>query len=184
MKTSETSARETIYWTEFDTAVGTMRIASSARGVVYLELPLENGRGFLGWMKRHAPDAELVEAFKPNRAYIEQVTQYLAGKLREFDIPLDVRGTEFQCEVYAELGRIGYGELRSYADVARAVGRPTALRAVGAANGDNPIAIIVPCHRVIASNGHLHGYGGGLKLKAHLLAMEQSLPATAQGKLF
>jgi len=184
MKISETSARETIYWTEFDTAVGTMRMASSARGVVYLELPLENGRGFLGWMKRHAPDAELVEAFKPNRAYIAQVTQYLAGKLREFDIPLDVRGTEFQCEVYAELGRIGYGELRSYADVARGVGRPTAVRAVGAANGANPIALIVPCHRVIASNGHLHGYGGGLKLKAHLLAMEQSLPATAQGKLF
>lgn len=178
------STQETIHWTEFDTPVGTMRMASSPRGVVYLELPLENGRGFRGWMKRHAPKAKLVEAFKPNRGYIAQVTQYLAGKRREFDIPLDVRGTEFQCEVYDELARIDYGELRSYADVARAIGRPAAVRAVGAANGANPIAIIVPCHRVIASNGHLHGYGGGLELKAQLLAMEQSLPKAAQGKLF
>jgi methylated-DNA-[protein]-cysteine S-methyltransferase len=176
--------RETIHWCEFDSAIGTMRIASSERGVVYLELPLENGRGFRGWMKRHAPEAELIEAFKPNREYIEQLAEYLAGKRREFEIPVDVRATEFQCAVYDELARIGYGELRSYGDVAKAVGRPTAVRAVGAANGANPIAIIIPCHRVIASSGHLQGYGGGLELKARLLAMEQSLPCTAQGQLF
>ena len=174
---------ETIHWTEFETSVGTMRIAASARGVVYLELPLENGRGFRGWMKRHAPSATLVEAFEPNREYIAQVNQYLEGKRREFDIPLDVRGTEFQCAVYDELSRIGYGELRSYGDVARAVGRPSAVRAVGAANGANPIALIIPCHRVIASSGQLQGYGGGLELKAHLLAMEQSLPSVEQGQL-
>jgi O-6-methylguanine DNA methyltransferase len=176
--------QETIHWSEFDTPVGTMRIASSERGVVYLELPRENGRGFRGWMKRHAPKAALVEAFEPNREYIAQVSQYLDGKRREFDLPIDMRATEFQCEVYDVLCSIEYGELRSYGDVARAVGRPKAVRAVGAANGSNPIALIVPCHRVIASNGQLHGYGGGLELKAHLLAMEQSLPNTAQGQLF
>ena len=175
---------ETIHWTEFDTAVGTMRIASSERGVVYLELPLENGRGFFGWMKRHAPKAELVKAFKPNRDYIAQVAEYLEGKRREFDLPLDVRGTEFQCQVYDQLSKIHYGELRSYGDVASAIGRPNAVRAVGAANGANPIALIIPCHRVIASSGHLQGYGGGLKLKARLLAMEQSLPESTQGQLF
>jgi O-6-methylguanine DNA methyltransferase len=175
---------ETIHWTEFDSAIGTMRIASSERGVVYLELPLENGRGFFGWMKRHAPTAELVEDFERNREYIAQVTQYLEGKRREFELPLDVRGTEFQCQVYDELAKIRYGEIRSYGDVASAVGRPRAVRAVGAANGANPIALIIPCHRVIASSGQLQGYGGGLELKARLLAMEQSLPNSAQGQLF
>ena len=177
-------SRETIHWSEFDSAIGTMRIASSERGVVYLELPMENGRGFRGWMERHAKKAQLVEAFKPNRAYIAQIAEYLAGKRRDFDIPLDVRATEFQAAVYDEVTRIGYGELRSYGDVAKAVGRPKAVRAVGAANGANPIAIIIPCHRVIASSGQLQGYGGGLELKARLLAMEQSLPNTAQGQLF
>ena len=181
-ETAET--QETIHWTEFDTPVGMMRIASGERGVVYLELPLENGRGFRGWMKRHAPKAKLIEAFEPNSEYIAQVAQYLAGKRREFDVPLDVRGTEFQRAVYDQLCGIGYGELRSYGDVARAVGRPNAVRAVGAANGANPIALIIPCHRVIASSGQLQGYGGGLELKAHLLAMEQSLPEAAQGQLF
>lgn len=181
-ETSET--REIIHWTEFDTQVGSMRIASSELGVVYLALPLENGRGFLGWMKRYASNAKLVKAFKPNRDYIVQVTEYLNGKRRDFDLPLDVRGTDFQCAVYEELARINYGELRSYADVANAIGRPRAVRAVGAANGANPIALILPCHRVIASSGQLHGYGGGLELKARLLAMEQSLPTSAQGKLF
>jgi O-6-methylguanine DNA methyltransferase len=177
-------AQEIIHWSAFDSQVGSMRIASSERGVVYLELPRENGRGFRGWMKRHAPKAALVEAFEPNRDTIAQVSQYLKGKRREFDVPLDVRATEFQHEVYDVVCGIGYGELRSYRDVARAVGRPKAVRPVGAANGANPIAIIIPCHRVIASSGQLQGYGGGLELKAHLLAMEQSLPSTAQGQLF
>ena len=176
--------RETLYWTEFDTLVGTMRIASGQRGILLLELPLENGREFSGWMKRHAPKARLVEAFQPNRDYVLQVEQYLEGKRREFDVPLDVRGTEFQCAVYDQLTRIGYGELRSYGDLARAIGRPRAVRAVGAANGANPIALILPCHRVIATSGRLQGYGGGLELKAWLLTLEKSLPATAQGQLF
>lgn len=173
-----------IRWTEFDSSVGAMRIASSERGVVYLQLPRENGRGFRGWTKRHAPKAELREDYEHNKAYVEQVTEYLAGKRQEFDVPLDLRATDFQLEVYEALQQIRYGELRSYGEVASEIGRPTAVRAVGAANGANPIAIIVPCHRVIASNGHLHGYGGGLELKAHLLAMERSRPRAEQGKLF
>ncbi len=98
--------------------------------------------------------------------------EYLEGKRIEFDLPLDLRGTPFQIAVWSALLEIPYGETRSYQQIANVIGRPRAVRAVGAANGANPVAIVVPCHRVIASDGTLHGYGGGLDLKARLLAME------------
>ncbi len=101
-----------------------------------------------------------------------QLEEYFAGVRRDFDLPLDLHGTEFQIEVWAALRAIPYGETRSYAAIARQIGRPSAVRAVGAANGANPIAIIVPCHRVIGSTGALTGYGGGLPLKRFLLALE------------
>jgi len=102
-----------------------------------------------------------------------QLHAYFAGSLRRFDLPLDLAGTEFQRRVWMELTRIPYGETRSYQDVARAVGAPNAVRAVGAANGANPIPIVVPCHRVIGAGGKLVGYGGGLPLKRRLLALER-----------
>lgn len=101
-----------------------------------------------------------------------QLTEYFAGERSEFDLPLDFGGTDFQRAVWAELCRIPHGATRSYADVATALGRPTATRAVGAANGRNPIPIIAPCHRVIGKNGTLTGFGGGLPLKEKLLALE------------
>ncbi len=97
-----------------------------------------------------------------------------------FELPLDLRGTPFQRAVWEALQEIPYGETRSYAEIARRVGQPNAVRAVGAANGANPVALIVPCHRVIASGGKLGGYGGGLALKGKLLAMERSRPAQGQ----
>ena len=100
--------------------------------------------------------------------------RYFAGELREFALPLAPEGTPFQLRVWAELCRIPYGSTISYAELARRIGEPKAVRAVGAANGANPIAIVVPCHRVIAADGSLGGYGGGLALKARLLAMERS----------
>jgi methylated-DNA-[protein]-cysteine S-methyltransferase len=106
------------------------------------------------------------------REAVRQLTAYFAGELREFRLPLDMAGTEFQCRVWRQLLTIPYGETRSYAQVAQAIGAPQAVRAVGAANGANPIAIVVPCHRVIGSNGKLTGYGGGLPLKKRLLAIE------------
>ena len=102
----------------------------------------------------------------------EELRAYFAGSLREFSVPLDMEGTEFQLHVWQQLTKIPYGETRSYAQVAHAVGRPSAVRAVGAANGSNPVAIIVPCHRVIGSNGKLTGYGGGLPMKKRLLELE------------
>jgi len=102
----------------------------------------------------------------------EELRAYFAGTLRVFRVPLDMHGTDFQLNVWNYLVKIPYGETRSYAQVATAVGRPAAVRAVGAANGSNPVAIIVPCHRVIGSNGKLTGYGGGLPMKKRLLELE------------
>jgi O-6-methylguanine DNA methyltransferase len=102
----------------------------------------------------------------------EELQAYFAGSLRVFRVPLDMQGTDFQLAVWKELSKIPFGETRSYRQVAECVGRPKAVRAVGAANGSNPVAIIVPCHRVIGSGGKLTGYGGGLPLKKRLLELE------------
>lgn len=101
-----------------------------------------------------------------------QLAEYFAGRRREFDVPLGPRGTAFQQRVWSELGRIPFGETRSYGELACTLGRPSASRAVGAANGRNPISILVPCHRVIAGSGALTGYAGGLDAKRWLLAHE------------
>jgi methylated-DNA-[protein]-cysteine S-methyltransferase len=106
------------------------------------------------------------------REAVRQLTAYFAAALRVFDLPLDIVGTEFQKRVWHELLTIPYGEIRSYRQVAQAIGAPHAVRAVGAANGANPIPIVVPCHRVIGSSGKLTGYGGGLPLKKRLLDLE------------
>ena len=163
---------DVFHTTDFDSPIGPLRIASTEKGLVYVQLPHQDGRGFEGWRCRHAPAAKVKAAFEPNRRSVAEILEFLEGKRRVFEMPLDVRGTEFQKVVYAEVARIPFGESRSYGEVAAAVGRPKAFRAVGAANGANPIPLIIPCHRVIASNGHLQGYGGGLDLKARLLAME------------
>ncbi len=101
-----------------------------------------------------------------------QLDAYFAHDLREFDLPLVLKGTPFQIRVWRALQQIPYGETRSYGQQARAIGAPDAVRAVGAANGQNPIPIVVPCHRVIGSNGKLTGFGGGLPLKQWLLDLE------------
>jgi O-6-methylguanine DNA methyltransferase len=107
--------------------------------------------------------------------YISELEQYFSGSRREFSFPLDLRGTDFQLACWRALLAIPYGETRTYADIACAVSKPNAFRAVGMANNRNPIAIVVPCHRVIASDGTLCGYGGGLGVKRKLLELEGAL---------
>ena len=102
-----------------------------------------------------------------------QLDTYFAGRLRTFDLPLAPAGTPFQQRVWSALRGIPFGETRSYAQLAKAIGKPSAMRAVGAANGRNPIAIIVPCHRVIGADGSLTGFGGGIERKKFLLSLEQ-----------
>jgi methylated-DNA-[protein]-cysteine S-methyltransferase len=111
----------------------------------------------------------------PSASYetVEQLTEYFQGKRTHFDLQLDVEGTAFQKTVWNELLRIPYGETRTYGDIAKAIGRPGAARAVGMANHDNPIAVVIPCHRVVGRDGSLTGYAGGLHLKAQLLSIER-----------
>src|SRR4051794_33168435 len=112
----------------------------------------------------------------PFRAAVEQLRAYFAGELESFSLNLAPEGTAFQLLVWNELARIPYAETISYGELAEPIGNPKASRAVGLANGANPIAIILPCHRVIGSNGKLTGYGGGLPIKQHLLALERRQP--------
>ena len=141
------------------------------------------------------PDGALTRLYLPNRppdtsgwerddALLEparrQLAEYFAGERTEFDVPLRPTGAPFQLQVWAALLKIPYGETASYGEIAREIGHPTAFRAVGAANGQNPIAIIVPCHRVIGSNGSLTGYGGGLERKRWLLEHEGAMPRPSE----
>ncbi len=142
------------------TAGVTLRIAASGRGIC--QLSIERGA------REHPSESDdpvLREAAR-------QLRQYFRGERRSFDLPLDLRGTPFQLEVWSALQRIPYGEMRTYLQLALEIGRPKAIRAVGSANGANPIAIVVPCHRVVASNGGLGGYSAGLDFKEKLLALE------------
>ncbi len=106
-----------------------------------------------------------------------QLGEYFAGGRRSFDVPLDLRGTEFQRAAWLALAEVPYGETRSYGEQAEAIGRPGAFRAVGAANGRNPVPIVLPCHRIVGADGSLTGFGGGLPVKEHLLGLERAQQA-------
>jgi methylated-DNA-[protein]-cysteine S-methyltransferase len=141
----------------------------------------------LGLLRLYAQDDELAAIALPDRPAPDarpgsggvlalaarQLAEYFAGERRTFDVPLSPHGTAFQQRVWRALLAIPYGQTRSYGELARAIGRPAAARAVGAANGRNPIAIVVPCHRVIGASGALVGYGGGMAAKRYLLDHEQ-----------
>jgi methylated-DNA-[protein]-cysteine S-methyltransferase len=131
------------------------------------------------------PRKDLLEDARPFREVVRQLKAYFAGRLHTFDLPLAPQGTEFQMRVWHTLQAIPYGRTRSYGEIARHLGRPEASRAVGAANGQNPIPVIIPCHRVIGADGSLTGFGGGLPIKRKLLALEGALPpGETQSQLF
>jgi methylated-DNA-[protein]-cysteine S-methyltransferase len=155
-----------------DSPLGPLKLVASDRGLAAILWKDESAARILGSSPVEHPDHPvLVEAERQLRAYF-------AGQLTSFDLPLDFNGTAFQKSVWQALLTIPFGETRSYAEIARQIGRPTAVRAVGAANGRNPISIVAPCHRVIGSNGDLTGYAGGLAAKRHLLGIERGM-ATA-----
>ena len=124
-------------------------------------------------VRKPRPDGERADG--PFAALAGQLEEYFAGQRRDFDVPLALRGTDFQLRVWRELGRIPFGETVSYAQLATRLGSPRAVRAVGLANGRNPVSLVVPCHRVIGSDGALTGYAGGLAVKRWLLDHEAAL---------
>jgi methylated-DNA-[protein]-cysteine S-methyltransferase len=127
---------------------------------------------FLKGRRPMSPPRDWIEDKKPFKEVARQLAAYFAGKLEKFELPLALDGTEFQLLVWRNLQKIPYGETVSYGQLAKRIGSPDAARAVGLANGSNPIPVIIPCHRVIGSNGELTGFGGGLPIKKKLLALE------------
>ena len=146
-------------------------VASTEKGVCLVDF-LASKKEFLEEVKRRFP-GRVVRDDSRNRKALLQLERYLKGKLKRFDCRLDLRGTSFEKKVWSELAKIPYGQTRSYKEIAQAIGHPKAFRAVGNANGSNPVSIIVPCHRVIESDGGLGGYGHGLKAKKLLLDLER-----------
>jgi len=158
---------ETLHFVRTPSPVGPLFLAASSKGLVRLE--------FQARLQKLNPQVIQLEQSQPALApYLRELDEYFAGRRREFSFPLDLRGTEFQLQCWRALLDIPYGETRSYRDLARAIGHPQAFRAVGMSNNRNPIAIVVPCHRVIAADGSLCGYGGGLEIKRYLLDLERT----------
>ena len=149
-------------------------------GALYL-VASEKGLQGVYWRKIKVPLAKSLNGHEPSIKFLKQtvqeLTEYFNGERQEFTVPLDIQGTQFQKQVWQQLLKIPYGKTLSYSDIARKIKNGKAVRAVGTANGKNPISIIVPCHRVIAANGTLGGYSGigGLKTKSKLLDLERSL---------
>jgi O-6-methylguanine DNA methyltransferase len=171
---------ETLHSTIFMSPVGPLFLAASEKGLAALEFDVRlPGQQTIRPNPRDLRSESKAARFEPADSkmsgYACELQEYFAGSRREFSFPLDLRGTEFQVSCWRALLAIPYGETRTYADIARAVGRPQGFRAVGMANNRNPIAIVVPCHRVIASDGTLCGYGGGLDVKRKLLQLEGAL---------
>jgi len=158
-----------------ETPIGPVQLAATRRGLLRLGLPRQAGGGFAGAVKLGLGDGTQIQWLPQLDKARAELDEYFRGQRREFTLDLDLRGSDFQLRVWRALLDIPYGETRSYSDLSRAIGRDGAFRAVGSANGANPIAIIVPCHRVIAADGTLGGYSGGLDLKRRLLALEKSL---------
>ena len=165
---------ERILYTTAKTPWVRLLVASSERGLVAVSFVPSGGVGEgLRRLEKEHRSATLVRSDEANRKATEELSAYSAGDLQEFTSPLDLRGTDFQKSVWNALLEIPYGQTRTYADIARRIGHARAFRAVGLANHSNPVAIIVPCHRVVGSNGGLTGYGGGLDLKRDLLDHER-----------
>ncbi len=167
------------------TWLGTTRVLASPKGTRQIWLP--------NWHQKHSQEMQIsyydpahidivqsgeASAEHHLRRALEELACYFAGERREFTVALDMQGTAFYRHVWQIVAQVPYGETRTYGEIAREAGTPIATRAVGAANGANPLAPIVPCHRIIASDGKLRDYGPGLPLKQRLLAMEGALPAT------
>ena len=154
------------FFKEIDSPVGRLKLVAIEAGLAAILWEHENPRRLrLGDAVGDDRHSVLLETER-------QLKEYFAGRRKRFDLKLDFAGTPFQCRVWQALLTIPYGETRTYTEIARQIGNPTASRAVGAANGRNPISIVVPCHRLLGSTGKLTGYAGGLDAKAYLLALE------------
>lgn len=164
---------EKLTYTRMKSPLGTLTLIASRKGLFTVFLP-KKGKGIPeDWLRGRLHGLGLVRDDRGMAGTTRQIWEYFAGKRKAFSIRLDLRGTEFQKKVWKALSAIPYGRTETYGSIARRIGRPGASRAVGAACGANPAAIVVPCHRVIGSGGRLTGFAGGIAMKKKLLEMEK-----------
>lgn len=157
----------TRWYKDIESPVGQLRLVADQSALVAILWECDMAGRARFSQARPGPNHPVLSTAK------RELAEYFAGERTSFDVPLRPAGTEFQSRVWRQLQQIPYGSSCSYGELARAIGRPTACRAVGAANGQNPLCIVVPCHRVIGQNGKLTGFAGGLKAKSHLLTLER-----------
>ncbi len=166
-----------IFVQEMESPLGPLTVASLRDGLCHIEFGdlSVTSSGLQAWAKKHMLHKELKENHEYTADAVQQLKEYFAGKRADFDLPVSLKGTPFQVKVWQSLRKIPYGETRSYKEIAQMIGNPKAVRAVGSANNQNPVPIIIPCHRVIGSSGSLVGYGGGLDKKEILLSLEKQM---------
>jgi O-6-methylguanine DNA methyltransferase len=168
-------SRTKVYCTSFDSRIGRIYVASTERGVCKISVPRESRKDFFEWLKEHCDVESVIDNRARNKEVIDQLTRYFNGKLAKFTCSVDLIGTPFQIRIWKELSKIPYGSTITYKHLAKRVSAPKAFQAVGRANGANPLPIIVPCHRVLGTDGALVGYSCGIKTKEFLLRLEGAI---------
>jgi len=161
-----------IYWTLFIHHEWQLYMATTENGLCYVGSQGKPYEEMEVWLAKRFPKYELVEEEEALSPYKNEIKEYLNGTRREFTVPVELKGTAFQLSIWDSLSKIPYGEKKSYSEIANIIQNPAAVRAVGAAIGANPVLITIPCHRVVAKNGALTGYRGGLEMKERLLTLE------------
>ncbi|HHY04819.1 MAG TPA: methylated-DNA--[protein]-cysteine S-methyltransferase [Thermoanaerobacterales bacterium] len=161
-----------VYWADYYFNKHHFYLAATDKGLCYILLPNRSLKELEKWVTHKLPETIMINNQSKLSKYVVQLDEYFNKRRRTFDFSLDLVGTKFQKAVWKALLKIPYGTTKSYSQIAKEIGCPKATRAVGAANGANPIPIVVPCHRVIAKDGTLGGYGGGLEMKKELLSLE------------
>lgn len=166
--------KQIVYYGKIKNGNDTIYIAITEKGLCFIGSPNGGISELEAWIAEKRPDVTLIENEEKISRYGNQLLDYLHGNRRSFDLPIDLKGTPFQESIWHELQNIPYGKTTTYSDVANRIGKPKAVRAVGAAIGANPVLMVVPCHRVVAKNGNLTGFRGGMAMKEKLLMLENN----------
>lgn len=162
------------YYGQINIRDWSLYIAATDKGLCFVGSQSEGPDEVKDWFDVKRPESTLVEDWDKVAAYAKELVEYFNGERQSFDLPVDFMGTNFQESVWTELQNIPFGEKRTYTDIAENIGRPSSVRAVGAAIGANPVMIVVPCHRVVGKNGKMTGFRGGIPMKESLLGLESS----------
>lgn len=164
-----------LYWSRLQEPTWSLYLAATEQGLAFVGSSGGSLEELTAWANRRFPGCLFTQDDRRLAPYADELAAYLRGELQRFTLPYDLHGTPFQQDVWQALCAIPFGQTRSYSDIAESIGKPAAVRAVGAAIGVNPLLITVPCHRVIGKNGALTGYRGGLEMKMRLLELEQAV---------